>query len=74
MVKLENLGDRLIIGKFCAITHGVKFIMNGANHKMSVFSTYPFEIFGKDRARVMPEQWDYPHKGDTEMGNDVWVG
>ena len=26
----EFLGDKLIIGKFCAIAEGVKFIMNGA--------------------------------------------
>ncbi len=68
------VGDRLIIGKFCAIARGVKFIMNGANHKMSGFSTYPFEIFGADWARVMPEQNEYPHKGDTVVGNDVWLG
>ncbi|MEI8632689.1 hypothetical protein P4S72_13260 [Vibrio sp. PP-XX7] len=40
------IGDKLIIGKFCAITKDVKFIMNGANHKVSGFSTYPFQIFG----------------------------
>ena len=68
------VGDRLIIGKFCAIARGVKFIMNGANHKMSGFSTYPFEIFGEDWAKVMPEQSEYPNKGDTVIGNDVWIG
>ncbi|NJN72102.1 MAG: Vat family streptogramin A O-acetyltransferase [Limnothrix sp. RL_2_0] len=68
------IGDRLIIGKFCAIATGVTFIMNGANHKMSGFSTYPFEIFGADWARVMPEQSEYPNKGDTEIGHDVWLG
>jgi virginiamycin A acetyltransferase len=40
------IGDKLIIGKFCALARGVKFIMNGANHKISGFSTYPFQIFG----------------------------
>lgn len=68
------VGDRLMIGKFCGIARGVKFIMNGANHKMSGFSTYPFEIFGADWARVMPEQSEYPNKGDTVVGNDVWIG
>ena len=68
------VGDRLIIGKFCAIARGVKFIMNGANHKMSGFSTYPFEIFGEDWARVMPKHEEYPNKGDTVIGNDVWIG
>ena len=40
------IGDRLIIGRFCAIAEGARFIMNGANHAMSGFSTYPFNIFG----------------------------
>jgi len=39
------MGDKLIIGKFCAIAKDVKFIMNGANHKISGISTYPFSIF-----------------------------
>lgn len=68
------VGDRLIIGKFCALSRGVKFIMNGANHLMSGFSTYPFEIFGKDWERVAPQPQDYPFKGDTVIGNDVWLG
>lgn len=66
--------DKLIIGKFCALAKGVKFIMNGANHKMSGFSTYPFEIFGNGWERVMPQPHEYPFKGDTVVGNDVWIG
>ncbi len=66
--------DKLIIGKFCALSRGVKFIMNGANHKMSGFSTYPFEIFGKGWERVTPQSSEYPFKGDTVIGNDVWIG
>jgi virginiamycin A acetyltransferase len=68
------IGDKLIVGKFCAISRGVKFIMNGANHKMSGFSTYPFEIFGKSWERVTPQPDEYPFKGDTVVGNDVWIG
>lgn len=66
--------DRLIIGKFCAIARGVRFIMNGANHKLSGFSTYPFNIFGDGWERVTPEQSEYPNRGDTVVGNDVWFG
>ncbi|HEX2223029.1 MAG TPA: Vat family streptogramin A O-acetyltransferase [Thermoanaerobaculia bacterium] len=66
--------DRLIIGKFCAIARGVKFIMNGANHKISGISTYPFQIFGNGWERVMPGPGDLPDKGDTVIGNDVWIG
>jgi virginiamycin A acetyltransferase len=67
-------GDKLVIGKFCALAQGVKFIMNGANHKVSGFSTFPFSIFGNDWERVMPQPGDLPFKGDTVIGNDVWIG
>lgn len=68
------IGDRLVIGKFCAIARGVKFIMNGANHKLSGISTYPFYIFGNGWEKVMPEAGELPYKGDTVIGNDVWIG
>ncbi len=68
------IGDRLIIGKFCAIARGVKFIMNGANHKTSGISTYPFQIFGNGWENVTPVPGDLPYKGDTIIGNDVWIG
>ncbi|HWK52855.1 MAG TPA: Vat family streptogramin A O-acetyltransferase [Hyphomicrobiales bacterium] len=68
------LGDKLIIGRFCAIARGVKFIMNGANHKLSGISTYPFQIFGNGWEKVMPQAGELPYKGDTVVGNDVWLG
>lgn len=68
------IGDKLIIGKFCAIARGVRFIMNGANHKLSGVSTYPFQIFGNGWEKVMPAPGDLPFKGDTVVGNDVWIG
>ncbi|MCL1473194.1 Vat family streptogramin A O-acetyltransferase [Argonema antarcticum] len=68
------IGDKLIIDKFCAIAKNVKFIMNGANHKISGFSTYPFNIFGNGWERVKPELSELPFKGDTVIGNDVWIG
>lgn len=68
------IGDKLIIGKFCAIARGVRFIMNGANHKLSGISTYPFQIFGAGWEKVMPEMEDLPYKGDTVVENDVWIG
>lgn len=67
-------GDKLVIGRFCAIARGVKFIMNGANHKMSGFSTYPFQIFGHGWEHAMPSPEEFPYKGDTRIGNDVWIG
>jgi len=68
------IGDKLFIGKFCAIAKGAKFIMNGANHKLSGISTYPFQIFGNGWEKVMPDLKDLPYKGDTIVGNDVWIG
>lgn len=68
------LGDKLVIGRFCAIARGAKFIMNGANHKMSGFSTYPFQIFGNGWEKHMPRPDEFPFKGDTVVGNDVWIG
>ncbi|WP_434996924.1 Vat family streptogramin A O-acetyltransferase [Pectobacterium brasiliense] len=68
------LGDKLVIGKFCAIARGAKFIMNGANHRLSGLSTYPFQIFGNGWEKVTPKPGDLPYKGDTRIGNDVWIG
>ncbi|MGB3336969.1 MAG: CatB-related O-acetyltransferase [Devosia sp.] len=71
----DFIGDQLIIGKFCALATGVKFVMNGANHAMSGFSTYPFNIF----ANGWEVGFDFSslkvgHKGNTIVGNDVWIG
>lgn len=70
----DFIGDKLIIGKFCMIASGVTFIMNGANHKMDGITAYPFNIFGKDWKVVEPKLSDLPYKGDTVIGNDVWIG
>lgn len=66
-------GDKLIIGKFCMIASDVSFIMNGANHLTDAVSTYPFAVFGHGWSQAM-EGKTYPHKGDTVIGNDVWLG
>jgi virginiamycin A acetyltransferase len=67
----DFIGDQLIIGKFCQIATGVRFIMNGANHAMSGFSTYPFKVFGGGWANASLEVHS---KGDMVIGNDVWIG
>lgn len=69
----DFVGDKLIIGKFCMIASDVTFIMNGANHLTDAISTYPFEIFGNGWEKAM-EGKTYPVKGDTVIGNDVWIG
>lgn len=66
--------DRLVIGKFCAIARGVKFIMNAGNHKTEGFSTYPFHLFGFGWESSEPPVEAAPYKGDTVLENDVWVG
>ncbi len=68
------MGDKLIIGRFCALATDVRFIMNGANHKFDGPSAYPFSIFGNGWERVTPAIDDLPYKGDTVVGNDVWIG
>ena len=68
------VGDKLIIGKFCALARGVRFIMNGANHKLSGISTYPFQIFANGWEKATPTPGELPYKGDTVIGNDVWLG
>jgi virginiamycin A acetyltransferase len=67
----DQVGDHLIIGKFCAIAQGAQFIMNGANHPLSGFSTYPWSSFAGWQENA-PVEW--PNKGDTILGNDVWIG
>jgi virginiamycin A acetyltransferase len=64
----------LIIGKYCSIASGARFLFNSANHTLSSFSTYPFPLFGNEwESEVSPrEAWDL--KGDIVVGNDVWIG
>ena len=71
----DFIGDKLIIGKFCAIAKGVEFVMNGANHRMDCVTTYPFYIMGGDwGSAIAPVKEELPLKGDTIIGNDVWIG
>ncbi|EMI55029.1 Chloramphenicol O-acetyltransferase [Rhodopirellula sallentina SM41] len=70
--------ERLVIGKFCQIAHGVRIITSSANHSMRGFSTYPFNNFRMSKQTTLEEiqamfQVSAP-KGDTVIGNDVWIG
>jgi len=69
----DFVGDKLIIGKFCMIASDVKFIMNGGNHLTEAISTYPFSIFGHGWEHAMDGK-EHPYKGDSKIGNDVWIG
>ncbi|SMC49393.1 CatB-related O-acetyltransferase [Papillibacter cinnamivorans] len=67
--------DKLVIGKFCSIACGAKFIFTSANHTLRSLSTYPFPIFADawnlDWNHVT-DAWD--NKGNIVIGNDVWIG
>lgn len=67
--------ERLVIGKYCALAAGTRFIMAGANHPMMGVSTFPFTIFGGEWAeRTLDIMQGAPSRGDTKVGNDVWFG
>jgi len=65
--------DKLIIGKFCQIAAGVEFVMNDANHQMNAVTTFPFYTL-EGWAMNAPDPSEMPFKGDTVIGNDVWIG
>ncbi|MBM6997415.1 streptogramin A O-acetyltransferase Vat(I) [Paenibacillus sp. DXFW5] len=69
----EVIGTKLIIGKFCSIAPEVRFMMDGGTHRMNG-STYPFNLFGNGWEAFTPTLEDLPIKGDTVVGNDVWIG
>lgn len=69
----DFIGDRLIIGKFCAIARGVEFMINGANHMLDCLSSYPFEIIDEFKGLARPFK-NRGNRGDTIIGNDVWIG
>ena len=67
--------DKLIIGKFCSIACGAKFLFNSANHTQQSLSSYPFPIFYDEwmlNIQNVTSAWD--KKGDIRIGNDVWIG
>jgi virginiamycin A acetyltransferase len=66
--------EKLVIGRYCALATGVTFLMAGANHRMAGVSTYPFPLMGGDWIEAMPVFRDRESRGDTVLGNDVWLG
>ena len=70
----EHMGDRLVIGAFCAIATGARIVMNGANHDMAGLSTYPFDVFAGWGAALDLPRYAAQSKGDTVIGPDVWIG
>ena len=66
--------DKLIIGKFCSIACGAKFLFNGSNHTLKSLSTYPFPIFYEEWSHGIWADKSWDNKGDIKIGNDVWIG
>src|SRR5215208_7135079 len=66
--------ERLLIGRFCAIASGVRFLMPGANHADLGPSTFPFGVFGPPWETTMDIVMSAPSRGDTVVGHDVWLG
>lgn len=67
--------DKLIIGKYCSIACGAKFMFTSGNYKMSSLSTYPFPLFFEEwdlDKNNITDAWD--NEGDIIIGNDVWIG
>ena len=66
--------EKLVIGRFCALGAGVRFLMNGANHRMDGPSTFPFPVMGGSWAEHFDLLTGLPGRGDTVVGSDVWFG
>ncbi|MGW1430330.1 CatB-related O-acetyltransferase [Streptomyces sp. NPDC002431] len=66
--------EKLVIGKFCALGTGTRFLMNGANHRMDGPSTFPFPSMGGSWTDHFDLLTGLPSRGDTVVGNDVWFG
>lgn len=67
--------DKLIIGKYCSVACGAKFMFTSGNHAMKSLSTYAFPIFFNEWDldwKDITKAWD--NKGDIVIGNDVWIG
>lgn len=68
------IGDKIVIGKFCSIACGAKFLMNVGNHTLKSLSTYPFPIFNDEWNSGLPSKEAWDQHGDIVIGNDVWIG
>jgi virginiamycin A acetyltransferase len=67
--------EKLVIGRYCAIASGTRFLMASSAHPSTGVSTFPFTIFGGTWAeRTLDVVTGMPSRGDTVVGNDVWIG
>jgi virginiamycin A acetyltransferase len=66
--------ERLVIGRFCQIADGVRFVTASANHRRDGISTYPFAIFQGRFDNGAPSLPPPGTLADTIIGHDVWIG
>lgn len=64
--------ERLVIGPFAQIAHGVRFITSSANHPLGGITTYTFRMFDLPTATKYVDE--NARIGDTVVGPDVWLG
>lgn len=62
---------KLIIGNYCSIADGVKFLLSG-NHQHDIISTYPYELLVLNSHRQ--GVGIAVAKGNIVIGDDVWIG
>ncbi len=67
-------GDKLVIGRFCSIACGAKFLFNSANHTLQSLSSYTFPLFCEQWEQAVDPTRAWDNKGDIVIGNDVWIG
>lgn len=66
--------DRLVIGRFCSIACGAKFLLNGGSHALGSLSIYPFPFLAEQWPVAMEPREAFDDRGDIVVGNDVWIG
>ncbi len=66
--------DKLIIGRFCSVACGARFLLNCANHSLTSLSSYTFPLFGEEWDAGLPLREAWQNRGDIVIGNDVWIG
>lgn len=69
VVTREYQDVKLVIGNYCSIADGVKFLLSG-NHQYDIYSTYPYELLIlKDKNAGIAIA-----KGNIIVEDDVWIG
>lgn len=68
-VLLFKESDRVVIGRYCSVAHGVLIVASG-EHNMSAVSSFPLRF----RLLGCSHEPDTFTKGKVVIGSDVWIG